>query len=91
MHLSVKPALHTGHSSTVRVTVTNAEDQSPVEDASVSLDARKLGVSRVRHAHTNADGVASFKGIQPQRTGSFKVSAEKDGFDSQSATVRVHA
>jgi hypothetical protein len=55
--------------------------------AGVTVDGRKVGITRVLHGKTDQRGIAAFKNLRPAKAGTVTVSATKPGF--MSATIKV--
>lgn len=89
--IKVRGRLRAGHSATVRVSVANSRNHKPVGSAAVTLDARKVGVSRVLKATSNGKGVVSFRNLRPKRVGNVVISVSKKGYAGKKLKVKVRA
>jgi hypothetical protein len=100
LKLSVRGSLRANRTGSISVSVSESSAarganvsrlalKARVTGASVSVDGRKVGITRVLHGKTDQRGIATFRNLRPVKAGTVKVSATKSGFVSASIKVTV--
>ncbi|HEX6507877.1 MAG TPA: cupredoxin family copper-binding protein [Chloroflexota bacterium] len=88
LRVSIKGKLVKGKASALTVSVHRAPSGPAVGGASVSLNATKVGVSRLVRAKTNSQGVAKLS-LKPQRAGTAQLSVTKSGYHTKKVSLRA--
>jgi hypothetical protein len=66
--------------------VLDSRRHKAVRGATVTLDARKVGLRKILKVKTNGKGAAGFRQVRPTRPGKLTISVSKKGF----AGKRIH-